>query len=307
MKSFQRGQIVVVASLIMTSVLISDAIFAQAPVIDLNQQRGVVAYPAPSQPGGLYAEPVLSPGDELRILRQQVNNITQLDLPGKMDALQQQIQELNGRLEVQAHQIETLTAQQKSFYEDLNQRLANSQISGSSAAPASLNSAHTSTDVPSPEESAPQPADLLDDQSTNDVLPLPTPESPSSVDTNAAEEKAYQAAFDLLTKKKNTEAINAFNVLLISYPKGKRTASAYYWLGELYGSEKKNDLAAKQFNFLITQYPDDDKVPDAMLKLAIIDDGNGQKEKARQTLMKIVQKYPNSSAARLAKMRLQRK
>jgi tol-pal system protein YbgF len=276
--------------------------FAQAPVVDLNQsQRGAVAYPASSQSGSpsLYVEPALSPGDELKVLKQQITNITQLDLPGKIDALQQQIQEFNGRLEVQAHQIDTLTTQQKSFYEDLSQRLTNPQAS--SAMPAPLSSA--STDSSSAQDKV-VPSNDLSTQSPNDISSIP---QPSPATDPGAEEKAYQSAFDLLTKKKNTDAINAFSTLLTSYPNGKRTASTYYWLGELYGSEKKNDLAAKQFNLLVTQYPGDDKVPDAMLKLAIIDDSGGQTEKARQRLAQIVQKYPNSGAARLAKMRLERK
>ncbi|MDF3054185.1 MAG: ybgF [Gammaproteobacteria bacterium] len=270
-------------------------VFAQAPVVDLNQSRqpGAVTYPAPIQstssyPGGA-AEPALPPGDELRLLRQQVNNITQLDLPGKIDALQQQIQELNGRLELQAHQIETLTTQQKSFYEDLNQRLTAS--SGSSQASKGV--------LETPGNDIRQDGD----QPVSDIPTVATPSATSA----EAEEKAYQAAFALLTKKQNTAAISAFNNLLTTYPKGKRTPSAYYWLGELYSGSNKPDLAAKQLNLLITEYPNDEKVPDAMLKLAIIDDNNGQREKARQTLTKIVQKYPNSSAARLASMRLQRK
>src|SRR5690606_14887165 len=109
--------------------LTTGAAFAQAPVIDLNEQRQhqettwqAQPQPAPTYPthryrDDMYAQPSYSLDDEIRVLRQQVNTFIQLDLPGKVDVLQQQIQELNGRLEVQAHQIEALTEQQKSFYQ----------------------------------------------------------------------------------------------------------------------------------------------------------------------------------------------
>jgi tol-pal system protein YbgF len=297
---------------LLTSIAVGAA-FAQAPVIDLNQserqqqqqqfnssppqtypvqQYTAPNYPNPGYRSDMYAEPTLSAEDELRVLRQQVNAFAQLDLPGKIDALQQQVQELNGRLEVQAHHIETLTEQQKSFYEDLNQRLIQMQTVGSAG------SLEISKGILQAQGNVSQSVSSVD-KKADDALPVPT--TPVSVDS---EEKAYQDAFSLLIKKQNAEAITAFNALLTSYPQGKRVANAHYWLGELYSSENKNDLAAEHLNTLVTQYPNDDKVPDAMLKLAIIDDNNGQSQKAQAALKQIISKYPNSSAARLANMRL---
>lgn len=307
-KHFKQALICILFTIPGTLIMV-DALAQQVPIIDLNrsqpQQGGTYpaqtyptqtppapTYPTPGYRSDMYGEPTLSPEEELRVLRQQINAFTQLDLPGKIDALQQQIQELNGRLEVQTHNIDTLTEQQKSFYQDLNQRLINMQTVGTAG------SIDISQGILKAQGAISQNASSKNLPADNSAV-LETP-----INTEG-EEKAYQAAFSLLIKKQNMEAINAFNALLTSYPKGKHTANAHYWLGELYSNENKNDLASEQLNLLISQYPNDDKVPDAMLKLAIIDDNNGQSQKAEQTLKQIIYKYPNSSAARLANMRLQ--
>lgn len=246
----------------------------------------------------------MSPQEELRVLRQQMENFTRLDLPGKIDALQQQIQQLNGRLEVQTHQVEALVQQQKSFYQDLNQRLINLQAAGGSGGsnPKLSNGIlqaqeNVSRGTTVPEAGAPAAAPTT----TTDAITTPTPAA------TEAEEKAYQDAFALLSKKQNSEAVSAFNAFLVAYPKGKRAPNVHYWLGELYSSQKNNTLAVKHLKLLVAEYPTNEKVPDAMLKLAIIEEEGGQKEKAQQAYKAIVQKYPNSSAARLANMRLQRR
>ncbi|HVV67673.1 MAG TPA: tol-pal system protein YbgF [Gammaproteobacteria bacterium] len=286
------------------------------PVIDLNddQSQGTPAVSAPmNQPS---PRDSLSVKDRLRLLEQQMDNLVQMNLPAKIDNLQQQLQQLNGQLEVQAHDVQALSDQQKSFYQDINQRLGNpksaktnttnpgatattpadtSAAAGSfSGAGASKLSNNTTDQIAKAEANVTQ----NNDQAQNAQVA-------SQIISAGSEDKAYQSAFDLLVNKKTAAATTAFQEFLKAYPNGSYAPNAHYWLGELYSQQNKNPLAAKEFTAVIQRYPQHAKVPDAMLKLAIIHDEAGLHTQAQQELQKLIQKFPESTAARLAGMRLQ--
>src|SRR3990167_11165463 len=57
-------------------------------------------------------------------LEQQVTNYTQMNLPQQVSDLQQQNAALKGQLEVAQHNLQTVTDQQKAYYQDLQQQIA---------------------------------------------------------------------------------------------------------------------------------------------------------------------------------------
>ncbi len=289
------------------------ALGQNVPVIDLNQDPSQAATATPSDSS--YSRDALPVRDRLRLLEQQVNNLTQMNLPAKIDNLQQQIQQLNGQLEVQAHDIQSLSDQQKSFYQDINQRLGNQKTSKASdvtppvadasqtIAPATSDSDATTT-APTSSSTADQIAKAEANVTQNNAS-AQNASAAAQIATAGSEDKAYQSAFDLLANKKNAQAITAFQEFNKAYPNGNFSGNAHYWLGELYSQQNKNDLAAQEFTTVIQKFPQNAKVPDAMLKLAILHDEAGLHTKAQQELRKLIQQFPNSTAARLAGMRLQ--
>ena len=62
--------------------------------------------------------------------------------------------------------------------------------------------------------------------------------------------------------------------------------------------------AANQFDTLITQFPDSSKRADAMLKLGICEQERSNIARAEQLWKKVVAEYPNSSARKLAEIKL---
>jgi tol-pal system protein YbgF len=261
----QKLRLIICTGLI-SSLCILPTAFANAPVVDLNGDDQAADRSS------------LSVEQRLNLLEQQVSNITQMNLPGKIDSLEQQVQQLNGQLEVQTHSVEALTEDQKKFYQDLDQRLTALKTlvdKGGVTAEGSKSSKATAA-----------------------VLPTDVSASPN-------EEKAYQTAFNLLVSKQYDKAITAFQKFLTNYPNGKYAGNAHYWLGEMYTTQNKNDLASTEFTTLITKYPKNAKASDAMLKIAIIHDQAGKHDQAKQELQKVVKQYPGTSAARLASMRLQ--
>jgi tol-pal system protein YbgF len=221
-------------------------------------------------------QPPLPMPQRLKQLEQQMNNITRMNLPGKIDDLQQQNQQLQGQVEEQAHTIKTLQDQLNNFYQDVNQHLT--------AAHSNVKAAATNG------------SDTMDAADTN------TPAAPKVA--SAGEQAAYKKALGLLMAKKYDPAATGFQAYLQQYPSGQFVVNANYWLGEIYFLQNKFTQAGQAFQLVISKAPHDAKVPDAKLKLALIHDQAGQHDQARKELQHIIQHYPGSAAAQLAKLHL---
>lgn len=292
-----------------------------APVIDLNTLPDDtasfsqdIALDQTSTSDTLAARQSLPMAERVRLLEQQINNLTQMNLPAKIDNLEQRINQLNGQLEEQAHTIAQSQEQQKLLQENTNPQkpatitMTEHAISADTSADdkqisSSVKKKNNDAEVKETTESsspivAAETAVVRNKSSTKNL-------HGSATVTTSSDEKAYQTAFDLMVKKKNAAAITDFKNFLKNYPNSTYTPSAHYWLGELYSATNAATLASKEFNTVIQQYPTHPKVPDAMLKLAIIHDDAGQHAQAKQELQKVVKQFPNSAAAKLAKMRLQ--
>ncbi len=221
----------------------------------------------------------LSSDQRINRLEQQMANIANMNLPQQMSDLQQQLAQVRGQLQVQSHDLKLLNDQQRSFYQDLDQRINKlNQFSGSSG-----NSNPPATKSPA----------------TNKV-PASTENSTLLKDSGA-----FQEGFDFLTQKKYDQAKASFQYYLKEFPNGNYVANAHYWLGEIYFQQSDNAKAADQFDTIVKQFPKSEKLPDAKLKLAIIDATQGRVEQARQELQQIKKQHPGTTAAQLASIRLQ--
>lgn len=209
-------------------------------------------------------------------LEQQMKNLTNMNMPEQVAQLQQQMQQIQGQLQVQAHDLKLLNQQQRSYYQDLDQRLSKL--------------ANTTTTA----------------HNAANTTPTIAAQSAKSDGAQIKGSDAYQAAFNLLIKKQYPQAITAFNSYLKNYPKGRFLSNAHYWLGEIYSLQKQWPKAAAEFNTVITKFAKSNKVPDAKLKLAIVHLNEGSITQAKREFQLIKQQHPNSTAAQLAGIQLQR-
>lgn len=129
--------------------------------------------------------------------------------------------------------------------------------------------------------------------------------SPAPASAGMDEANSYQAAFMALTKRDYAKAEQGFNAYLQRYEKGQFAPDAHYWLGEIYTLNKKLTEAESEFSLLVKQFPSASKVPDARLKLAIVHAMQGKTAEAKTELQDILKKYLGTTAAQLAKIRLQ--
>jgi tol-pal system protein YbgF len=212
----------------------------------------------------------------VQVLDRRVKALSELVL--RMDRLQREVQQLRGEVEVQNHAMNALKQRQRDLYLDVDRRLSGSQA----------------VDIPG----AP-PAPTLAVPPAPEAAPVAPPRRVATR-TTPGEERAYQAAFELLTQRRYDEARQAFRTFLEKYPDGRYADNAQYWLGEASYVARDFDQALADFKQVLQRYPDSPKVPGATLKIGYIQFEKQQLVDARKTLQGLVRRYPGTSAARLA-------
>lgn len=193
----------------------------------------------------------------------------------QMQLLQQDVLQLRGMVDEQAHEIKKLKQQRLDDYLDLDRRISKLG-SGSSGAGASGEASDTRSGAVS---------------STGRNL---------NVSHSQAETQSYRAAIDLVLRKKDYKAATtALMAHLNEFPQGSTAANAHYWLGELYLKDEKFDTAERWFNDLLNKFPEHSKVPDSKYKLGQVLFLKGDKVRAREILDDVVQM--GTSASNLAR------
>ena len=135
---------------------------------------------------------------------------------------------------------------------------------------------------------------------------MKTADNGSAVDGADDGKAAYQKAVDLvLVNKEYEQAITAFKAFVDAYPQSGYVANSHYWLGQLLYKQKKRNEARASFLIVTEQFPNSSKRPDALFKIGIIDEYLGELASAKQFYNQVLKEFPNSSAAGLAKKRLQ--
>ncbi|WP_111641288.1 YbgF trimerization domain-containing protein [Marinimicrobium alkaliphilum] len=186
----------------------------------------------------------------------------------QLQTLQQEVLELRGQVEEQAHEIQRLKQQRMDDYMDLDRRL--SELSGGGALPGGSVGAGRA--------------------------------GGGSLDSDA-EAEVYRAAYDRLRQRDLDGAAEAFKSHLERFPDGDFTGNSYYWLGEIYLLKDELGDARDWFSRLLEDFPDDRKVPDAKYKLARVYHLQGDDNQARRLMQEVADS--GSDAARLAQQYLQ--
>jgi tol-pal system protein YbgF len=211
------------------------------------------------------------------------------ELTRRVDALQQENNQLRGQIEELKFELEQLRSQQRELYLDIERRLGGSDAGAAREAPVSLEK------QPGEQPAGEQPAGKQTDEP-----PAVTP--PVAPD---GEREEYRRAYDLLmTQRKFPEAIAAFNAFLKAYPEGSYADNACFWLGEAHYANNDLDGAMSHFRELVESYKESPKVPDAVYKVGHIHRLKGENDKAKMVFQGLVDHYPNSPAAELAQQRL---
>lgn len=240
----------------------------------------------------------LSARDDEDPLVHEDNPVKTQNTPGlynKIQGLQQEVQELRGQLEIQAHELKQLKEQSTTYYRDLDTRLRNNVSQTTPVAP-------TASQQPQPAPAqTPQPQQQL--QATNSVV-KPSSDAIAISASPADEEISYMTAYDLIKHRQFDEALKAMQHFITLYPNGGYAANAHYWLGELYLVKKDYAQAIIQFERVNQQFPKSSKAAPSLLKLGYAIAATGKKDEAKQKLNKVIKTFPGTASAQLAQEKL---
>ncbi len=123
---------------------------------------------------------------------------SQVLLLGKIDAMQQEIQQLRGKLEVQGHDLKLLNEQQRAFYRDLDKRI--SRVTTNVA-----NKSASSKTAPGEAKSLPATSSVAAKLSKTSQKSQKTQTSPKPQKSQSNQNRTQQAQAKRATSQKNTQ------------------------------------------------------------------------------------------------------
>lgn len=224
-------------------------------------------------------------------------NQSMLEMLGRVESLQTEIQQLRGLIEQQSHELTLLKQREQNIYADINMRLQ--QLESASGIPvgAAVTAKPETLNIPVKQTKVSAPAAIKQAQ----VVPVKKVQPKSKSDEKAAFDKAFAS----VKNSHYQQAITELEQFLLDYPDGVYTDNAHFWLGSVY--KVVNDIPAAKTNFqaVYTQYPKSEKAGMAMLKLADIYSEENNITKAQQLYVRIISQYADSTAAHMAEKNLQ--
>ena len=198
-----------------------------------------------------------------------VSNQSLMQMAQRIDAQQEEIRALRGRLEELQNDNLKLRKEQRDLYADLDKRLGEAAASAAAAATAT--------------QTANLPSAQVGDEQT-----------------------LYDRAFELLKSRDYAAAAESFRSLAATFPNGQLADNTQYWLGETYYVTQEFDHAAAAFQRVLANWPNSRKAPDALLKLGYTQLEQGRAAAGRTSLQQVIDRFPGTDPARLAMERLAR-
>jgi tol-pal system protein YbgF len=122
--------------------------------------------------------------------------------------------------------------------------------------------------------------------------------------THLSPKDVYNMAYSDYRKGNFELAIDGFKMYREQFPESPLADNSLYWIGECYFSQKKYAEAIEQFNELLLSYPRGDKIPAAYLKKGICLMELGKKEESLIVFKLLISKYPLEEETKIAQQKI---
>lgn len=244
------------------------------------------------------------------------------ELIQRIGTLEEEIRQLRGQIETQAHRLDELRKRQRNLYGDLDRRLRALEVAdqsgggdngGGSGGGGSSGGSGTSGSSGGSAGSDDSGGSAASGGGTEGAAAATGPGGDGADSNDAggdqgasreAERNAYDAAFNLLKNGRYKEASEAFRKFVEQHPDGPYADNAQYWLGESRYVMRDFEAALDAFRRVPDEFPDSAKIPDARLKVGYTLYELDRIDEARSALQTVIDEHPNSAVARLAEERL---
>ncbi len=215
-----------------------------------------------------------------------------LTLYNDIQSLKDQVAKLNGMSEVQGHQLDQLDRRQLDLYQNLDQR-----ITAQALALEKLKTQEGGTEPapPAGAASAPPAANAAAAAAGGPAV------APKAV----SETQAYEAALARFKKGDYRGAADDFRAFQKNFPASSLAANAQFWVGYSLYLLKDYKTSIAEMRRLLQGHPKTPKAPDALLTIASCEVELNQLTSAKTTLRELVKQYPHSTAAGIARKRLE--
>ncbi len=204
--------------------------------------------------------------------------------------LQQQVLQLNGRIEELENQNRRLMRDMRLLQQDTDQRLA--ELEGG---PASTTGGQ---DPVVSRQATPDPDQALTNRSggqftTNDLQtaarnPAQTPDLP------ATPNDLYLYAYNRVSAQDYAGAEQAFQTFLQRYPDHELAGKVHFYLGEVFYAQRDYTSAARQYATGLQNFAQDSKAPDMLYKLGVVFRLQNQNDRACTAYTSLLRSYANA-------------
>ena len=238
---------------------------------------------------------MLKSGLENREGEEQALRHQAASLRAKMEALNEELRTLTGRIEEIEYKLNRQTqldAELVKVKEDKIDRLAKTATSNDDRIyriEQYLNF-EPSKQLPATEKPV--------DKSTATIASAP---AAGQVKQELPEDEIYRMAKQAFDQGDSDAARKKFQELIQRFPKSERADNAQFWIGEIYYREKWYEKAILEYQKVIEKYPKGNKVPASLLKQGFAFFNLGDKSNSRLILEELIKKYPKSNEAKIAK------
>jgi tol-pal system protein YbgF len=225
--------------------------------------------------------------EEEEVLRHQ-----SAGLRAKIEALNEDIRALNGRIEELEHLLnrqKQMEAEGIKAEEERVEKLAKSTKTNDERIyriEQYLNFEPSAQKAPAPK---------TDEETVAKIIPA------GEVKTELSEDEIYRMAKQAFDQGDSDGARKKFQELIEKFPKSERADNAQFWIGEIYYREKWYEKAILEYQKVIENYPNGNKVPASLLKQGLAFLNLGDKNNSRLILEELIKKHPKSNEAKIAK------
>ena len=218
---------------------------------------------------------------------------TQLaDLTARVDALNREVDELRGSLEVANHRADQALEEARRARQDAD----SAARGGAAPAPAYAPEGGRPEDGGAPPPAAPGGMQPEIDN------------SPGALSASSAEMVQYRQAYGSWRRGEVQACIEGFREFLQNYSASPYADDALYWMADCYYKQGDQEKAILRFAKVVEMYPTGNKAPDALYRQGevLLNLGPSYSNAARDVFQRVLAEYPDSPRADEAQRQLER-
>ncbi len=207
----------------------------------------------------------------------------------QIEQLRQETQALRGLMEELSYQLGQMSADQKTRYLDLDQRLGE------------LVRIQKEAVVATPAQQLSQvPTDSVANPGVGDTSGQP------SVSPDVSDQDAYNEAFQLIRERQFEDALVAMESFIEAYPDSELILDARFWRGQVFDVLGRDEEAIEAFKSLTLVAPDYRRILQVKVKLGKLLIKNQDVMNGRKILEEVITQAPESVEAGLASRELEK-